>query len=137
MKRCGACKEMKAFAEFHRRGRGFQTWCKSCRRTYDSAYHRRTRPTRLAQKRRQHALIAEWYRALKTKTPCADCGETFHHAAMSWDHLPGSEKLDDVSSLVSRHNRALILAEIAKCELVCANCHAVRSFERRGVAQSG
>jgi hypothetical protein len=81
--------------------------------------------------------MVAWYRALKSSTPCADCGSTFHHAAMSWDHLPGFEKLDDVSSLVSRHNKALILAEIQKCELVCANCHAVRSFERRGVAQSG
>ena len=92
---------------------------------------------RLAQKRRQHKRIAQWYGELKSKTPCADCGGRFHHAAMEWDHLPGRKKLSDVSSLVSRHNPALILAEIAKCELVRANCHAVRSFERRGVAQSG
>ena len=114
MKRCGKCQRLKELSEFHRRGRGYQTWCKACRRTYDSAYHRRTRPTRLAQKRAQHKRIAEWYRELKTKAPCSDCGGTFHHAAMCWDHLPGFEKLDDVSSLVSRHNRALILAEIAK-----------------------
>ena len=107
-----------------------QTWCKGAA-AYDRAYHRRTRATRLAQKRLQHRRIAEWYRELKSETPCADCGGRFHHAAMSWDHLPGHEKLDDVSSLVSRHNRSLILAEIAKCELVCANCHAVRSYERR------
>ncbi len=137
MKRCGLCRVLMSFDEFHRRGGGYQTWCKSCRRRYDRAYHRRTRETRLTQKRVQHQRIVEWYRQLKSRTPCADCGRTFHHAAMSWDHLPGFEKLDDVSSLVSRHNKALILSEIEKCELVCANCHAVRSFERRGVAQSG
>ena len=137
VKRCGSCELTKPLSEFHRRGPGHQTWCKACRRTYDRDYHRRTRPIRLAQKRLQHRRISEWYRELKSSTPCADCGRTFHHAAMSWDHLPGHVKVDDVSSLVSRHNRSLILAEIAKCELVCANCHAVRSYERRGVAQPG
>jgi hypothetical protein len=66
------------------------------------------------------------------------CGRCYHHAAMQWDHLPGAAKLDEVSNLVRRHCRKLILEEIAKCELVCANCHAIRSYERRrGVAQPG
>ncbi len=137
MKLCGSCLALKPLDECHRRGQGRQTWCKPCRRLYDREYHHRTRERRLAQKRLQHKRMVAWYRDLKSSTPCADCGSTFNHAAMSWDHLPGFEKLDDVSSLVSRHNKALILAEIQKCELVCANCHAVRSFERRGVAQSG
>ena len=64
-------------------------------------------------------------------------GGFFHHAAMTWDHLPGREKVNEVSNL-RRTSRKAVLAEIAKCELVCANCHAVRSFERRrGVAQPG
>jgi len=46
---------------------------------------------------------------------------------MTWDHLPGTIKVADVSSLMQKHNRPLILAEIEKCELFCANCHAVRS----------
>ena len=75
----------------------------------------------------------------KRDKACADCGTVFPPAAMEWDHLPGVDKLSDVSSLVvSRHCcKRVILAEIAKCELVCANCHAVRSEERRGVAQPG
>src|SRR5881397_129910 len=84
MKRCGLCRALMSFDEFHRRGGGYQTWCKSCRRRYDRAYHRRTRETRLTQKRVQHQRIVEWYRQLKSRTPCADCGRTFHHAAMSW-----------------------------------------------------
>jgi hypothetical protein len=44
-----------------------------------------------------------------------------------------SVKLDDVANLLQRsHSKRAILAEIAKCELVCANCHAVRSLARRG-----
>ena len=137
MKRCGSCGEMKPLDQFHRRGRGHQTWCKDCRRTYDSRYHRTTRARRLEQKKRLHQEFRNWYLELKDGQPCADCGGQFHHSAMTWDHLPGEEKLDNVSSLLTRHSRKRILTEISKCELVCANCHAIRTFERRGVAQPG
>lgn len=46
---------------------------------------------------------------------------------MQWDHLPGSAKIDEVSNMV----REKILKEIAKCEPVCANCHCIRTYERR------
>ena len=50
---------------------------------------------------------------------------------MQWDHLPGEVKLGAVSSLRGRSKKE-ILDEIAKCELVCANCHAIRTFQRAG-----
>src|SRR5262249_44726382 len=70
---------------------------------------------------------------------CKPCGRVFPPSAMTWDHLPGSLKITEVSALVlQRHcSKRVVLAEIAKCELVCANCHAVRSEQRRGVAQPG
>jgi hypothetical protein len=52
---------------------------------------------------------------------------------MQWDHLPGYEKVGDLGRLQARHSKAAVLAEIAKCELVCANCHAVRTFRRRSI----
>jgi hypothetical protein len=73
----------------------------------------------------------DWYRSLKAGKPCADCGGVFHHSAMTWDHLPGTEKRSEVSTLLRRHSRRQIIAEIAKCDLVCANCHAVRTYNRR------
>jgi len=49
---------------------------------------------------------------------------------MQWDHLPGVEKLGDISGSLRNHSRTKILAETAKCELVCANCHAIRTYKR-------
>jgi len=77
-----------------------------------------------------------WYTSLKAGKPCADCGGLFHPAAMHWDHLPGQEKKATLGYLAKRGNRRRVLEEIAKCELVCANCHAVRTFVGRGVATS-
>jgi len=139
MKRCGACDLTKPLTEFHRRGAGHQAWCIECRREYDADYYQRTRTTRLEQKRAQLAEIMAWYRELKSGRPCQDCGGIYHPAAMEWDHLPGAVKVAEVSRfLQTQRSKQAILAEIAKCELVCANCHAVRTYERsRGVAQSG
>lgn len=51
---------------------------------------------------------------------------------MQWDHLPGTLKLGDISSLIGLP-RERVLAELAKCELVCANCHAARTYRRSGL----
>src|SRR4051812_22627941 len=132
MKRCGACQRDLPLSSFHRRGLGHQTWCKSCRKTYDAAYNGRNRLRRSAQKRRYHADFMTWCDSLKADTPCADCRGVFSPRAMQWDHLPGFDKVDDIGNLSRRHNRRRIIEEIAKCELVCANCHAVRTLTRRG-----
>ena len=53
---------------------------------------------------------------------------TFHPVAMHWHHLPGVEKTASLGDLAKRGSRKRVLEEIAKCELLCANCHAVRTF---------
>jgi len=127
---CGGCRKTKPIAEFHRRGSGWQSLCKTCRREYDAKYWRRTRVDRIQLRKVYRRELMAWYRALKSG-PCVDCGSTFHHAAMHWDHLPGMSKRREVSNMVLRgFRRKTILDEISKCDLVCANCHAVRTFDR-------
>ena len=134
MKRCTKCGEEKPREGFHRwnKGDGRQPWCKACRKEYDRAYfhankHRR-RPCEVI-----HAEFRVWFEALKSQ-PCADCGQVFSPEAMHFDHRPGSEKLRDVANLARNHARRKVLAEIAKCDLVCANCHAARTAARRRAA---
>jgi len=81
--------------------------------------------------RERAAANVAWLRGLKSMTPCADCGGIFHPVAMQWDHLPGHVKRGDLGMLVARLSKKLLLVEMAKCELVCANCHAVRMHRRR------
>lgn len=89
----------------------------------------------MTQKRERIAKLIEWMRQLKSK-PCADCGEKFHPVAMAFDHVPGTAKRLDISTLVRRGSIGLARAEVAKCEIVCANCHAVRTFVRREQARA-
>jgi len=65
---------------------------------------------------------------LKAK-PCMDCGGSFPPECMDWDHVRG-KKLFGVGSGVRRSIKA-VLIEIAKCELVCSNCHRIRTRKRR------
>ncbi len=62
-------------------------------------------------------------------SPCADCGNCFPAPAMDFDHVRG-EKLMEVGGMWS-WSRAKVLAEIAKCDLVCACCHRLRTEGRR------
>jgi len=140
VRRCLRCDQEKPASEFHRWGRrdGYQPWCKPCRKAYDADYHQRTKERRKQLRAQRRVEFLQWYRALKESLACADCGEHVHHAAMTFDHPPGCEKRGDVADLTRSCSKALVLAEIELCDPVCANCHAVRTFERRrGVAQPG
>ena len=71
-----------------------------------------------------------WLRQLKEK-PCVDCGNSFPHYVMQFDHIDPSSKKFALATIGSGTRSRLALEnEVAKCELVCANCHAVRTWER-------
>ena len=66
---------------------------------------------------------------IKLESGCVDCGYAGHPSALEFDHIRG-EKLFNVSQGLARHPDK-IMAEIAKCEVVCANCHRIRTTERQ------
>lgn len=98
---------------------------------YARRYHQsmKGKATSKRYRERRKAQRAQIVLKLKRK-PCTDCGGAFHPIAMDFDHVRG-EKHKEISVLVK--NSAPIktlMAELAKCELVCANCHRVRTWER-------
>src|SRR3970282_1471114 len=114
-KLCSKCRVLKPVVEFHRFRSGRQAWCKHCRREHDAEDWGRTRIHRLRLRKKHPRKLVAWYRALKEGTPCSDCGGVFHHAAMQWDHLPGTAKRREVSNMVlTGFRRETILDEIAK-----------------------
>lgn len=72
----------------------------------------------------------EYVDSLKSN-PCTDCGVQYPPSAMQFDHI-GDDKEINISAAVNRpYSIKRIDAEVAKCELVCANCHAIRTDNRR------
>lgn len=88
-----------------------------------------TQLQRAAQARHRSRKI-EAVNALKS-VPCADCGIQYHPEVMEFDHPLGSNKVANVSVLLRDKSLAAALAEAAKCEVVCANCHRMRTVNRR------
>ena len=66
---------------------------------------------------------------IKSQNPCIDCNKFYPSFCMDFDHLPQHEKKFNINN-VRGHSRGTILTEISKCELVCANCHSLRTFTR-------
>lgn len=71
-----------------------------------------------------------WVQSLKDGKSCEDCGEAYPYYVLQFDH-DGDKKYNVSDMAWSGKSKALILAEISKCDLVCANCHAERTFRRR------
>jgi hypothetical protein len=61
---------------------------------------------------------------------CADCGYNENPVALDFDHLPQYKKFLQVTQMATYSNER-IMAEIAKCEVVCANCHRIRTHKRK------
>ena len=70
----------------------------------------------------------KYIREAKDK-PCMDCGVSYPHYVMEYDHRDSSTKLFMLSQY-RYYDLELIRAEIDKCDLVCSNCHAIRTYSR-------
>jgi hypothetical protein len=63
--------------------------------------------------------------------PCADCGGTFHFSAMDFDHVRGKKRFEIAPLKAIGTSVKRLLAEIEKCDVVCSNCHRVRTYKQR------
>jgi hypothetical protein len=107
-------------------------YCKPCRSEYyRSWYVRNLEKARKDRLDRQRGIVSGT-RAIVNEiksNPCSDCKVRYPPWVMQFDHVRG-EKVADVAKMMWR-SKDRVLAEIAKCDLVCANCHAHRTHLRR------
>lgn len=105
--------------------------CEDCRTAATAAkdaWRRRTgRPRRRIGDAAAH-LTAE-LRAYKEERGCADCGIR-DRRVLDFDHRPGEGKAGGVMAMTRTHTAEEIWAEVAKCDVRCANCHRIKTMER-------
>jgi hypothetical protein len=107
------------------------------RREYNREYQRRwyqanrelqmRRVLKATRERRERgkAYVDE----LKSR-PCVDCGVRYPPYVMDFDHVRGEKSLNRSRPRNSRLAWSRLLAELEKCEVVCANCHRMRTRAR-------
>lgn len=66
-----------------------------------------------------------YIREIKDSTPCADCGVSYPYYVMDFDHL--RDKSMNIAEMWQSCSWKAIKEEIAKCEIVCSNCHRIRT----------
>jgi hypothetical protein len=133
-KTCTRCREVKSLNEFsfrsdypHRR----RAECKSCVNGRTLKHYHANREYYAETRRRHRYRIQEMIREAKSK-PCADCGQAFPYFVMDFDHRPGEVKVFVISQFTKSHkSQKAVKAEIAKCDVVCANCHRIRTHKRK------
>ncbi len=77
--------------------------------------------------RRRH-MLRQWMREYKSGLVCARCGQD-HPATLHFHHLDPANKEYSISQMLSRHwGLDKIKAEIAKCIVLCANCHSIEHW---------
>lgn len=131
MKLCKLCGKEKDLSEFNKKANSYQPYCRPCdnlkaRQYYASnkEYHKEV--VRKRNKKNKEKLKKE-IRFLKSTTPCTDCGMLYPWYVMDFDHVSG-QKVDNISTLVAKLSTAKLRKELEKCEIVCSNCHRIRTF---------
>jgi hypothetical protein len=141
VKRCTRCGERKALDQFPPVRRGepeLQTWCRACFAENNARYYREHREAQKARLiRNTDARRAEnkgRLLAYLSTHPCVDCGER-DVVVLQFDHV--RDKSMNISTLIGMGaSWKRIEAEIAKCEVRCANCHRLRTARGWSIATS-
>ncbi len=135
MKRtCIKCNTTKAIEEFRTRKGIEDNVCKTCVNTYNKQHYKANKADYFKRNKRYKAEVKQMVRDYKEAAGCADCKLNFPYYVLEFDHLPGYEKKFNISDMVNgslaRQARTQIIEEMSKCEVLCANCHRVRTFSR-------
>jgi hypothetical protein len=124
MKVCTSCGEEKKHDEFTKKRNGLNAKCKVCTRVVSKQHYVDNKPAYIERNQRKRRYLTDMLRVLKDE-PCADCGVRYPYYVMDFDHR--SDKVTEVSLLV-RTSVEKLMAEAAKCDVVCANCHRERTY---------
>ena len=100
-------------------------------RPYNVEYYRRNRQREIDRVTSRQRATTEFLRELR-RVPCKDCGQSFQPHQMDFDHRDPKAKSFGVTwpeALLASRER--LMQEIAKCDIVCANCHAIRTYAQQ------
>lgn len=135
--RCTICSKDKSEDNFAFRNKAKSTrrkQCKTCvsdmdKRRYSESEERRDS---VARQRKNNQAKSQAYVRSRLASGCVDCGME-DIRVLEFDHLDDFEKIDGVATMARKATSIKTLEiEIAKCEVRCRNCHAIKTYERGG-----
>jgi hypothetical protein len=147
-KMCVTCKSIKGinkFTKYKTFGTARKNTCIDCTRVNarkyshkkaqtDKIYHAKNSAAYVKREIERQAANREinfiYAQEHKKITPCKDCYAIFAPVCMDFDHIDGTTKRNNISHSYHK-STSWFKNEINKCELVCSNCHRIRTKTRK------
>lgn len=129
-KKCCNCDKSLPLEDFYPSSKakdGRQSKCKPCHREYRKSHYESNKSkyiSKAADCRQRYRQ--EFLDFIKTKS-CVDCGND-DWRVLEFDHQ--RDKSFNICEKKGQRTLKSLMSEIEKCEIVCANCHRIRSHEQ-------
>lgn len=99
-----------------------------------SSYQRwyyKNRESEINRKNERRKMLQDWLQSVKDDLSCEMCGES-HNACIDFHHTNNEEKDANIGNMPQQgYSKDRILAEIEKCEVLCANCHRKEHYNQK------
>lgn len=130
MKTCCRCRIELPIDNFAKKKNGTQSFCKECNKKYQRQHYLNNKSIYKKKAKSYKKMLTNRVRKIKESSPCIDCGYHYHYCQMDFDHI--GNKNFNISEGVGNLGKSweTIEKEILICELVCSNCHRLRTFNR-------
>jgi copper oxidase (laccase) domain-containing protein len=102
------------------------------RKAYGAAYYQKHKVEARSKQKSQREHIRRLVQEHKERAGCMDCKQMHPYYVLDFDHRDGMTKVDGVCGLVkSGCSLEVVMKEVQKCDVVCANCHRIRTHQRQ------
>ncbi len=136
-KECSKCRQTKPLDEFPWRDKSNgkkHSRCLACKKIESRSHYLNNKSRYKDQQKvwleKKREISNLLYCMYLTENPCKDCNES-NILVLEPDHVRGEKKLDISDMLKRGYIWKDILVELEKCEIVCANCHRIRTYSRK------
>lgn len=99
------------------------------KKEYNAKYQQE--PTQRVKQRLKRLEKLAWMSEFK-RVPCKDCGNRFPTYVMDFDHRDPTLKIRNIAAMM-KCSKEKILEEMSKCDVVCSNCHRIRTWDNKCV----
>lgn len=133
VKICSGCRhEFPATQEFfnvdNSRAAKLSPYCRPCHRANNRLRDRK--PSYKLRKQKKRVAARLFVNSYLINNPCISCGET-NIICLQFDHLDPTKKEHNVSNMIGKGmSHIKIQAEIDKCQVLCANCHFIKTSQQ-------
>lgn len=130
MKTCSKCNIEKLESEFNKKKNALQAFCKLCNSQSLKEHYKKNKEYYLSKSRTVKNRTKKWLLDFLSDKHCVDCGVA-NPIVLTFDHKdPKTKEI----CIARAHSYSLkkLQQEIIKCEIICANCHAIRTAKMFG-----